>query len=73
MQKYFRKTKEDHSQKSAYGHNLWSLFSLAVETLGLLKYTCVHSKVTLTYYIFCPFYSKYYKKAATPPPRFHNW
>ena len=35
MQKYFRKTTEDHSQKSASGHNWWSLFSLAVETLGL--------------------------------------
>ena len=27
MQKYFRKTKEEHSQKSASGHNRWSLFS----------------------------------------------
>ena len=36
MQKYFRNTKEDHSQKLAFGHNWWTLFSLAVETLGLL-------------------------------------
>ena len=38
MQKYFRKTKEDHSQISASGHNWWSLFSLGVETLGLLSH-----------------------------------
>ena len=37
MQKYFRKTKEDHSRKSASGNNWWSRISLAVETLGLLK------------------------------------
>ena len=41
VQKYFRKTKEEHSQKSASGHNWWSLFSLAVETLGLLLYSGV--------------------------------
>ena len=45
-QKYFRKTKEDHSQKSASGHNWWSLFSLAVETLGLLGK-----------YVFLPFFT----------------
>ena len=45
MQKYYRKTKEDYSQKSASGHNLWSLFNLAVETLGLLmrRGWCVRS------------------------------
>ena len=37
MQKYFGKTKEDHSKKSASGHNWWSLFSLTVETLGLFQ------------------------------------
>ena len=45
MQKYFIRSKEDHSQKSDSGHYWGSLISLAVETLGYLKYLPFPKKI----------------------------